>query len=393
MDIESKIIHTGLHIDTAYASVSPPIYSTSVFAVDNVDNLEQLPEFHYSRTANPTRKALEENLAALEGGAKASVTSSGMSATTLIFFLLETADQIITSSSIYGGNYRLFSQIAPQFGVDVVFLDEIDDLPTLKSSITAKTKLIWLETPSNPLFKMTDIKAVCQEVKSIKPDILIVADNTFMTPIYQRPLELGCDVAMHSSSKFINGHSDVIAGALVAKDAEVGEKINYYNNSLGLASPPFDCWLTLRGVRTLSVRMARHQENALKVAAFLQEHPLIKKVFYPGLEEHTGHLLAKEQMHGFGGVLSFSLDLDRCDLQSFLKSLNYFSLTLSLGGVESLIAQPYNMSHACMPRETRLKIGIDESIIRLSVGIESATDLIADLSQALDQGMESCCCY
>ncbi|MDX1920948.1 MAG: PLP-dependent aspartate aminotransferase family protein [Candidatus Caenarcaniphilales bacterium] len=384
MDIETSVIHTGIYKDKEYSSVSTPIYTTSTFCIKE---LGEKQEFDYTRTDNPTRKALEENLTKLENGSGTTTTSSGMSAISTVFFLLKSGDHLITSCEIYGGTYRLFASVAPQLGIEVTFVKDLNDQDLLKKTIKPNTKMIWIETPSNPLLKIVDIKSVVKTAKEANENILLVSDNTFLSPIFQKPLDLGCDIVVHSTTKYINGHSDVIGGAVIAKTPELVKKVHYYANCMGLTSAPFDSWLVLRGVKTLPHRMKIHEQNAIKIAEFLRDHKLVKDIYFPGLTSHPQYALIKKQMLGFGGMLSFVLDTEKANINQFFSSLDLFQLAVSLGGVESLIAQPWSMSHASMSESARIDAGITPSLVRISAGIESADDLINDLKNALN-----CCC-
>lgn len=384
MHIETTTIHTGCEVDSTYNAVITPIYATSTFALNK---LGETCGFDYTRSGNPTRKALEDTLAVLENGAAATATASGMAAIMAVLSLLGTGDHLIAPVEIYGGTHRLFSQVAPQFGIEVTFINNPNDLDELECSCKQNTKLLWIETPSNPLLKVTDIQASSQLIKSINPLILLAADNTFMSPCFQKPLDLGCDIVIHSTTKYINGHSDVVGGAVISKTVELAKRINYYVNCMGLAGSPFDTWLVARGLKTLPQRMKVHERNAQLLVEFLQEHELVKKVFYPGLKNNPQAELISKQMNGFGGVLSFVLDSSKANIDKFFASLKYFQLAVSLGGVESLIAQPWSMSHASMPENVRLKAGITPDLIRISAGIENHDDLISDLKQAF----ENCC--
>lgn len=384
MDIETSVIHTGIYKDTEYSSVSTPIYTSSTFCIKE---LGEKQEFDYTRTDNPTRKALEENLTKLENGSGATTTSSGMSAISAVFFLLKSGDHLITSNEIYGGTHRLFSSVAPQLGIEVSFVKDLNDTELLQKTIKPNTKMVWIETPSNPLLKIVDIESVVKTVKTANEEILLVSDNTFLSPIFQKPLDLGCDIVIHSTTKYINGHSDVIGGAVISKTPELAKKVHYYANCMGFTSTPFDSWLVLRGVKTLPHRMKIHEQNAIKIAEFLSNHKLVKDIYYPGLTSHPQYALIKKQMTGFGGMLSFVLDTEKANINQFFSSLNLFQLAVSLGGVESLIAQPWSMSHASMSESARSEAGITPSLVRISAGIESSEDLINDLNTALN-----CCC-
>ncbi len=385
MHLETSTIHTGVNIDSTFQSVTTPIYTSSIFYSKQLG--EKLA-FDYTRSGNPTRHALETNLANLENGVAASATCTGMSAITACLSILKSGDHLIAPTELYGGTHRLLKNYSNKFGIEVQFLDDLNDLEALKAAIKENTRMVWIETPSNPLLHITDITAVVQAAKQASPNILLVADNTFMSPVFQRPLDLGCDIVVHSTTKYINGHSDVVGGVVISKTVEVGREIAYQVNCLGLSASPFDAWLVLRGVKTLPLRMKKHEENAKKIANYLSKNELVKKVFYPGLPSHPQYKLAATQMTGFGGIVSFELDPEKTELNKFFENLKLFSLAVSLGGVESLIEQPWSMSHASMSEEARMQAGITPQIVRISAGIENADDLTADLELAL----ESCCC-
>ncbi len=377
MKIRTKSVHTGVDKDSSYNSVITPIYPTSTF---RFDALGKNKGYDYTRSGNPTRKALEENLASLEGGIGASATATGMAAITAVLFLLKSGDHVVTGDDIYGGTYRLFQYVFPSFGVSFSFVN-MRDINAVKKAINPKTKMIWIETPSNPLLNIVDLKAVISLAKSKK--LLTVADNTFLSPYFQRPLEFGADIVVHSTTKYLNGHSDVVGGAIIYNSKELEERLRYLVNALGVAQAPFDSWLVLRGVKTLAQRMEAHQENALNVAKFLESHPHVKKVYYPGLKSHPQQALIKSQMTGFGGMLAFELNTKKVSLEKFFAKLKYFSLAESLGGVESLIEHPWSMSHASMGEKALLASGMTKETIRVSCGIEDFSDLIDDLKSAL----------
>jgi cystathionine beta-lyase/cystathionine gamma-synthase len=378
MHIETQAVHAGVDIDTAYHSVSTPIYATSTFYWDK---LGQHRGYDYARSANPTRSALEQNLAALEGGVAAGITSTGMGAITTAMFLFPGGSHLIVGRDLYGGTHRLFTQILPQYGLSCSFVN-MRDLQAVRQAIRPNTAGIWIETPSNPLLHLTDIAQVVAIAR--EHNLLTIADNTFLSPYFQQPLKFGVDLVVHSTTKYINGHSDVIGGAVVAREPALGQRIKHLVDALGTSCGPFDAFLVLRGVKTLAPRMQAHQRNALAVAEFLEAHPKIKRVYYPGLESHPQRKLALGQMTGFGGMLSFDLDLERIDLDTFFAKLKIFALAESLGGVESLIEQPWSMSHVTMNESARVEAGISPGTIRASVGIEHPDDLIQDLERALD---------
>ncbi len=377
MDIRTQSVHTGVYKDNSYNSVTTPIYPTSTFYFDA---LGKNKGYDYTRSGNPTRSALEENIASLEGGIGCSATATGMAAITAALFLCKAGDHIVTGDDIYGGTYRLFNQVLPQMGLSFSFVN-MRDLAKVKAAITSKTKMIWIETPSNPLLNIVDLDAVIKLAKSKK--ILTTVDNTFLSPYFQRPFDFGADLIVHSTTKYINGHSDVVGGAIVYNDKALGERIRYLVNALGVAESPFDAWLVLRGAKTISYRMEAHQANALSIAKFLEGHKNVKKVYYPGLLSHPQQDLIRKQMKGFGGMLAFELDTKKVELNKFFKKLKLFSLAESLGGVESLIEHPWSMSHSSMGVEGLKASGITQETIRVSVGIEGYKDLIDDLSAAL----------
>lgn len=377
MDIRTKAVHTGVYKDSSYNSVTTPIYPTSTFYFDA---LGKNKGYDYTRSGNPTRTALEENIAQLEGGVGASATCTGMSAITAVLFFLKSGDHVVTGDDIYGGTYRLFSQVLPGMGISFSFVN-MRDLKAVKKAVTKKTKMIWIETPSNPLLNIVDMEEVIRIAKENK--CISVVDNTFLSPYFQKPIESGADIVVHSTTKYLNGHSDVVGGAIIYADKERQERGKYLVNALGVSESPFDAWLVLRGIKTLGPRMEAHQENALAVAQFLEGHKNVKKVYYPGLKSHPQQDLIKKQMTGFGGMLSFELNTAKISPDKFFSKLKYFSLAESLGGVESLIEHPWLMSHASMGEAGLKKSGITRETIRVSLGIEGAQDLIDDLKNAL----------
>lgn len=375
---QTRCVHVGVDKDSAFLSATTPIYPTSTF---RWDDLETNRGFDYTRSGNPTRKALEENIASLEGGIDCKATCTGMSAINSVMYLFEPGDHIIAGDDIYGGTYRLFHDIYAKWGLRFSFV-KMTDLEAVKSAVTPETKGIWLETPSNPLLNVTDLAAVvgvAQECGAIT-----IADNTFMSPYLQRPMEHGVDVVIHSTTKYLNGHSDVVGGAVITKREDHAARIDYIVNALGLACSPFDAWLVLRGVKTLGPRMEAHQRTAMAIARMLAEHPRVEKVYYPGLFDHPHHELAKRQQDGFGAMLSFDVNGTRADAERVMYGTKLFQLAESLGGVESLIAYPDTMSHASISEAARREAGIKETTIRVSVGIEHPDDLIADLRAALE---------
>ncbi|HVL38387.1 MAG TPA: cystathionine gamma-synthase [Fimbriimonadaceae bacterium] len=394
-DFETKVIHAGIEPEPNTGAVMTPIFQTSTYA-------QAAPGEHkgyeYSRTDNPTRTVLQAQLAALEGGDHALVFASGLAATDAVLNLLQSGDHVIAGDDLYGGTYRLFEKVATYRGLKFSFID-LSNEALLRSHLRDETKLIWFETPTNPMLNVFDIERIAQI--GHEHGALVVVDNTFMSPYFQNPLQLGADIVMHSMTKYINGHSDVVMGSLILKDREMRAprktwsdpnfaaprtlyaRLKFLQNAVGAVPGPFDCWLVLRGIKTLAVRMQRHGENALKVAEFLEGHPKVERAIYPGLASHPGQQLAARQMRGFGGMLTFLLKGGLEDSRRFLSSLKLFTLAESLGGVESLIEHPAIMTHASVPADIRREIGIHDNLIRVSVGIESAQDLISDLDQAL----------
>ncbi len=379
MDIRTSVVHTGVYKDKTFNSVTTPIYPTSTFAFDA---LGKNKGYDYTRSGNPTRAALEENIAALEGGIGCSVTATGMAAITAVLFTLEPGDHVVTGDDIYGGTYRLFAYVFSKMGIQFSFVN-MRDLKLVERSVQKNTKMVWIETPSNPLLNIVDIGAVVKLAKKVNPKIISVVDNTFLSPYFQKPYSFGVDLVVHSTTKYINGHSDVVGGAIIYRTPEDRDRIRYLVNALGVAQAPYDSWLVLRGVKTLPQRMEAHQTGALAVANFFENHANVKKVYYPGLKSHPQQALIKKQMLGFGGMLAFELNTKKVNLDKFFKKLKYFSLAESLGGVESLIEHPWSMSHASMGEAALLKSGMTKETIRVSIGIEAAQDLIADLKQAL----------
>ncbi len=378
MRFSTKAVHGGVKKDDTFNSVITPLYPSSTFYFDKIGHNKG---YDYTRSGNPTRKALEENIAGLEGGCRAFCTSTGMSAEAGVLHLLKPGDHVVAGSDIYGGTYRLMDTVFRRMGVNFTFTD-MTDSAAVSAAISPATKMIWVETPSNPLLNITDIRAVAFIAKS--KHILLVADNTFLSPYFQKPLELGADIVVHSTTKYLNGHSDVVGGCIVVKDEKTAEEVKFLINALGLGESPWDAWLVLRGIKTLPQRMKAHQENALAVAKFLEQHKFVLKVWYPGLESHPQYDLITKQMSGFGGIVSFELDAAKVPLDTFFGRLELYSLAESLGGVESLIESPWYMSHASMPETARIKAGLNPNIIRISVGIEDSGDLINDLEQALN---------
>jgi len=373
---ETRAIHTGSEPDPQTGAVIPPIYATSTYA-------QEAPGVHkgydYSRADNPTRERLERALADLENARYCVTFASGVAATAAILTLLEPGDRVVSSDDTYGGTYRLFEQIYRKYGLEFHYVDTSDP-EAVRSHIQANTKLLWIETPTNPLMKITDLAAVAE----LKGDALLAVDNTFASPYLQRPLELGADLVLHSSTKYLGGHSDLIGGAVMTNDPELHEQLKFIQKSVGAVPSPFDCFLVHRGIKTLAVRMRAHCANARRVAQFLEEHPAVERVYYPGLETHPGHEIARKQMDDFGGMVSFEIRGGLPEATEFLKRLKVFTLAESLGGVESLANHPATMTHASIPPEERARRGIRDSLIRLSVGLEHPDDLVEDLEQALE---------
>ena len=378
LHFNSKTIHGGQAPDKAYGSVMPPIYQTSTYAQTTPGGHKG---FEYSRTHNPTRQALEKSLASIESGQFGFAFGSGLAAMDAVLKLLKPGDEIISTNDLYGGSYRLFTKIFEDFGLKFHFVG-MDNLQNITDSITNDTKLIWVETPTNPMMNIIDVKAVSAIAK--KHNILLAVDNTFASPYIQQPLKLGADIVMHSATKYLAGHSDVVLGALVVNKTDLAERIGFIQNASGAICGPMDSFLTLRGIKTLHVRMHRHCENAETIAHFLKNHPKIETVFWPGFETHENHDVAKAQMNGFGGMLSFTTKGANYEAAiKIVERLNLFTLAESLGGVESLAGHPASMTHASIPKEVREKSGVVDALIRLSVGIEDVRDLIADLEQAI----------
>ncbi|WP_298766206.1 cystathionine gamma-synthase [uncultured Polaribacter sp.] len=381
MKFNTKTIHGGQQPEPTTGAVMTPIFQTSTFA-HAVPGESQ--EYEYARGKNPTRTALENSLASLENGTHGFAFASGLAAVDCVLRLLEPGDQVIAGDDIYGGTYRMFTKLFAKYGLEFTYVNT-NVVENVTKAITQKTKLIWLETPTNPLMKIADIANISAAVKRIDKNILIAVDNTFATPYLQQPLNLGADIVMHSATKYLGGHSDLIMGALVVKEEKLAKDIHFIQFAAGAISGPMDSFLALRGIKTLHVRMQRHCENATKVAQFLDKHPKVGKVYYPGLKTHSNYAIAKKQMKDFGGMVSFSLKENTKEATfQFLKSTQLFTLAESLGGVESLVNHPVTMSHASIPEKERLKIGITDALIRLSVGIEAIEDLLADLEQALN---------
>ncbi|MFN8242556.1 MAG: cystathionine gamma-synthase [Ferruginibacter sp.] len=374
----TKFIHAGAQPDPSTGAIMTPIFQTSTY-VQEAPGVNK--GFEYARSQNPTRKALEEALAEIENGKYGLAFSSGVAATDSVMKLLQPGDEVIAANDMYGGTYRLFTKVWERYGIRFNYVDTTNPA-NVQAAVTPRTKLIWVETPTNPLMNITDIAAIAS-IASVAGAWLCV-DNTFASPALQNPLDLGADIVMHSSTKYLGGHSDVIQGALVMNDATLREQLYFIQKSCGAVPGPMDCFLVLRGIKTLHVRMRQHCENGAAIAQWLRKHPGIAKVYWPGLEDSAGYAVAQKQMRGFGGMISFELKNDAADeVKRVLSSTHLFSLAESLGGVESLINHPASMTHASIPRAERIKNGLSDGLIRLSVGIEDAGDLIADLNQAI----------
>jgi cystathionine beta-lyase len=378
MKFGTKAIHAGINPDSATGAIMTPIYQTSTFVQEGVGNHKG---YQYSRTQNPTRHVLENNLAALENGSFGACFASGIAAIDCVIKMLKPGDEVIATNDLYGGSYRLFTTIFEKYGIIFHFVD-MKDISKVQEAMTENTKLIWTETPSNPMINIIDIKALAAVTNY--SGVILCVDNTFATPYLQNPLELGADIVMHSVTKYLGGHSDVVMGALVTSNRKIADDIYRIQNSSGAIAGPMDCFLVLRGIKTLHLRMQRHCENGALIADFLQSHPKVENVYWPGLKTHVNHDIAKSQMKDFGGMLSFTLKGNKLeDALNMVKQVKIFALAESLGGVESLIGHPATMTHAAIPKATREKSGVVDGLIRLSVGIEDVEDLIADLNQAL----------
>lgn len=380
MKFATKVIHANIKPDPTTGAIMTPIYQTSTYVQDGPGGHKG---YEYSRTQNPTRDVLEQNLAALENGQHGICFASGMAAIDTLIKTLSPGDEVVSVNDLYGGSYRIFTKVFANYGIKFHFVDA-RDVANVEAAMNEKTKLIWIETPTNPLLQVVDIAAVCALAKG--KDCLVAVDNTFASPYLQNPLDLGADIVMHSITKYIAGHSDVIMGCLILNDDELDEQLRFLQNSAGAVPGPQDCFLTLRGIKTLHLRVQRSSENAAAITQMLTDHPLVDKVYYPGLETHKNHDVAKSQMSGFGGMVSFTLKSGLfMDAVQMLKSTKLFLCAESLGGVESLIGHPASMTHAAIPKEDRELNGVVDSLIRLSVGIEDIEDLSADLNQALSK--------
>jgi len=379
MHFATRAIHVGQAADTATGATIVPIYQTSTYTQTDIGEHKG---YEYSRTGNPTRTALESCLASLEEGKYGLAFASGMAATSSVISLLNAGDHVIACNDLYGGTYRVFTKVFQRLGLDFDFVDA-RDIDLIQAAIRPQTRMIWLETPTNPLLRLYDIAHIASLAH--KHNLILVVDNTFMSPYFQQPLTLGADLVVHSTTKYLGGHSDVVGGAVLSNNQDLYQQLQFLQNSLGSVPGPMDCWLTLRGIKTLALRMRAHQENALALAEYLEKHPKIAQIHYPGLPSHPQYALACKQMSGFGGMISFEVAGGLEAGKTVARSTQLFSLAESLGGVESLIGHPATMTHAAIPPQQRQAVGLSDGLIRISVGIEDPADLIADLAQALER--------
>jgi len=377
MKFETFSIHAGNRPEGAYNAVAYPIYQTSTFMFEDIGKTKG---FDYSRTSNPTRRVLEDTIARLEGGTAGFACATGMAAEATVIHLLNAGEHVICGDDVYGGTYRLFADVMTNHGIEFSFI-RMESKKAIEDAIRPNTKMLWIETPSNPLLNIVDIEMIADIAGTHK--LLTVIDNTFASPYLQKPIDLGVDLVVHSTTKYLNGHCDVVGGAIVTTTDTLTEKVQFLLNSFGACASPFDCWLVLRGIETLAIRMERHQQNAAIVADYLNEHSAVANVFYPGLKNHPGHEIAARQMSGFGGMVSFMLK-EGANVEDVLRGFDLFALAESLGGVASLVEHPSTMSHASMPLDYRQSVGITDELIRLSIGLENADDIIDDLKQALN---------
>ncbi len=380
MKFSTKVIHGGQKPEEATGSVMPPIFQTSTYAQSSPGVNKG---YAYSRSANPTRTALEKGLASIENGTHGFAFASGLAAIDCVLRLLKPGDEVIAGDDLYGGTYRMFTRLFEKYNLHFKYVN-MDEVENVSNAISSNTKLVWIETPTNPLMKIADIEEITKAAKLIKPEVLVAVDNTFATPYIQQPLDLGVDIVMHSATKYIGGHSDLVMGALMVNNEDLAKEIHFIQFAAGAIAGPMDSFLALRGMKTLDVRMQRHCENGKAVAEYLNNHPNVGEVYYPGFENHPNYSVVKKQMKDFGGMVSFKLKSNsKKDTFRFLENLKLFTLAESLGGVESLANHPVTMTHGSIPEEDRLKIGITDSLVRLSVGIENIDDLLNDLEQAL----------
>lgn len=377
MKRKTRLIHGGISGDPATGAVSVPIYQVSTYKQEGVGGHKG---FEYSRTGNPTRHALEELIKDIEGGHAGFAFGSGMAAITAVIMLLNSGDHVVLTDDVYGGTYRVMNKVLNRFGIESTFVDT-SNLGEIKKAIKENTKAIYIETPTNPLLKITDIREAANIAK--RHDLLTIVDNTFSTPYWQNPIELGADIVLHSATKYIGGHSDVVAGLVVVNNEKLAQDLHFVQNSTGGVLGPQDSWLLMRGIKTLGVRMEETEANTKEIVAFLENHPRVKKVYYPGLESHPNHEIAKKQATGFGGMISFDIGSEEA-ADELLRKVKYFTLAESLGAVESLISVPARMTHASIPKERRAELGITDGLVRISVGLEDVEDLIEDLKQGLE---------
>jgi len=377
MKFSTKAIHAGQEPDPSSGAIMTPIFQTSTYVQTGIGEHKG---YEYARTGNPTRTALESCLASLENGQYGLAFASGLAAEHAVLSLLNPGDHIVSCDDLYGGSYRLFERVIGRYHIDTDYVT-VGDTSAYKKAMRRNTKMVWLETPTNPLLRLADIKAVAEIAH--EQNALLVVDNTFATPYFQQPLALGADIVLHSTTKYINGHSDVIGGAVIMNDEDIYQQIKFQQNAVGAVPGPFDVWLTMRGIKTLAVRMRQHQENAWDIARYLTEHSRVEQVYYPGLASHPDHELARRQMSGFGGMVSFQFKGTMDDVDSVVRRFKVFSFAESLGGVESLVCHPATMTHGSIPKEIREARGVNDTLLRVSVGIEDVADLIADLEQAL----------
>ncbi|HEY9772848.1 MAG TPA: cystathionine gamma-synthase [Planktothrix sp.] len=379
MKFSTKAIHVGQEPDPTTGAVITPIYQTSTYAQEDIGKHKG---YEYARTQNPTRTALETCLASLEDGQFGLCFGSGLGATTTTLMLLNAGDHVICGDDVYGGTFRLFDKVFKRFGLEFTYVDG-RDLKAVEAAIKPNTKMLWLETPTNPLLRLIDIKKTAAAVKAKNKEIIVAVDNTFASPFFQKPLNLGADLVVHSMTKYLGGHSDVVGGAVITNRQDLYDTVKFHQNAAGAVPGPMDCWLVLRGLKTLALRMKAHEANAIAVAKFLEKHPAVEKIYYPGLPSHEQHELAKSQMSGFGGMISIVIRGGLENTRRFVTNVKLFALAESLGGVESLICHPVSMTHGSIPKDVRESRGIVDNLVRLSVGIEDQEDLIADLESAL----------